>query len=164
MERQEAINKILNSYESYFDIIKSPNFPPRLVARCDFHIHNEKYVLVKNAKLWEADCHEYIYVFSVDRLTEEAFSQCEAYACNEGFSLVEPKYGHMYTYITAVFVCDDFDMEAIKLLKKSKHSKSYKFSIYGWAEFRTFVVRAGDMALYYNKPGKQCSKFVKKLK
>ncbi len=163
MKRSELTQKILDSYKAYYDILDCHDTAPWLIARCDFHIHNEKYVLTKSAKLWEADCHEYIYVFSLDRLTEQSFKQCEAYACSEGFALVKPKPGHMYTYITAVFICDDFDEAAIKLLKKSKHYKSYKFSINGWAEFRTFVVRAGDKALHYNRPGKQCSKFVKKL-
>ncbi len=163
MNRQEAVNKILKSYESYFDIVLCENSDLGLAAKCDFHIHNEKFVLTKNAKLWEADCNEYVYVFSMSRFTEEAFKRCEDFVCREGFARVKPKPGHMYTYITAAFVCDDFDMDAVRCLKKSKHYKSYKFSIYGWAEFRAFVVRAGDMALYYNKPGRQCSKFVKKL-
>lgn len=163
MTREETVNKILDSYKAYFNIHPRADEPAELVARCDFHIHNSKYVLVKNAKLWEADCHEYVYVFSAEHFTENLFKRCEAFACAEGFSLVDPKPGHMYTYITAVFVCDDFTKEAIKLLKKSKHYKSYKFSLNGWADFRTFAVRAEDKATFSNRSGKKCSKFVKKL-
>lgn len=160
--REELTDKILDSYRAYFDVNPLEG-QKGLVARCDFHVHNEKYVLVKSAKLWQADCHEYVYVFSVPSLTQDVFKSCEEYVCREGFSLVEPKEGHMYTYITAVFVCDDFTKEAAGLLKRSRRYKSYKFSIHGWAELRVFAVRAEDKKLISNGAGRQCSKFVKKL-
>ena len=69
----------------------------------------------------------------------------------------------MYTYLTAVFICDDFTEEAKKLLRKSKFSKNYKFSVYGWSELRAFAVRADDKTLIYNRCGRKCSEFVKKL-
>ena len=163
MNRQEMVKRLLNSYESYFDIVPCEDNAIGLVARCDFHVHNEKYVLVKSARLWEADCHEYVYVFSVDNLTEEVFGKCESFVCEDGFSRVVPKSGHMYTYITAVFVCDDFTKDAVRRLKKSKHYKSYKFTLHGWADFRTFAIRASDKALYHNPAGTECSKFAKKL-
>ncbi|MCD8239330.1 MAG: hypothetical protein LUC92_08350 [Clostridiales bacterium] len=165
MNREELSEKILKSYEGFFDI-NVPSEEGRslgLIARCDFHMKNSKYVLVKKAKLWEADCHEYIFVFSVDELNEEGFDRCREYVLKEGEKLIDPKPGHMYTYLTAVFVCDDFTKGAKKLLKKSKHYKSYKFSLLGWSEFRTFAVRAGDGELFFNRAAKQCSKFVKEL-
>lgn len=165
MKRDELLEKVLKSYEGYFDINEpSPRESEMgLAARCDFHMHNEKYVLVKKARLWEADCHEYIFVFSVPELNGAVFKKCRDYAVKAGEELIEPKPGHMYTYITAVFICDDFNDEAKRLLKKSKHYKSYKFSLLGWSELRTFAVRAGDKAMFCNRAAKKCSKFVKAL-
>ncbi|MCD8089024.1 MAG: hypothetical protein LUD81_00065 [Clostridiales bacterium] len=163
MTRDETVKRLIESYEGYFDIHYIPGAPLGLAARCDFHIHNSKYVLVKKARLWEADCHEYVYIFSLENLTEEVFRRCKAYVLEEGEKLIKPKPGHMYTYLTAVFICDDFTKEAVKLLKKSKHYKSYRLSLWGWSEFRTFAVRAADKVTFCNKAAKDSAKLVKKL-
>ncbi|MCD7904477.1 MAG: hypothetical protein LUC97_01295 [Clostridiales bacterium] len=163
MTRDETVKRLIECYEGYFDIHYSEASPIGLYARCDFHIHNSKYVLVKSAKLWEADCHEYVYIFSVDKLTEEVFERCRAYVIQEGDKLIDPKPGHMYTYLTAVFICDDFTKEAVKLLKRSKRYKSYKLSLNGWSEFRTFMIKADDKTFFSNKAGKESSKLVKNL-
>ncbi len=163
MTRDETVKKLIESYEGYFDIHLSPNSPMGLAARCDFHIHNEKYVLVKSARLWEADCHEYVYIFSVENLTEEVFEKCRNYVISEGDKLIEPKPGHMYTYLTAVFICDDFTKGAAKLLKKSKRYKSYKLTLWGWSEFRTFAVRASDRKAFHNKAAKDSTRLLKNL-
>ncbi|MCD7777566.1 MAG: hypothetical protein LUH47_03585 [Clostridiales bacterium] len=163
MTRDEMVKKLTESYEGFFDLNYYSDSPVGLFARCDFHIHNEKYVLVKSARLWEADCHEYVYIFSVKNLTEEVFERCRAYVIQEGDKLIDPKPGHMYTYLTAVFICDDFTKEAKALLKKSKRYKSYRFSLNGWSEFRTFAVRARDKVSFHNKATKESAKLVKKL-
>ena len=63
-------------------------------------------MLVKKAKLWDADSNEYVYIFSVPELTKELYERCKAYAYEEGMKLIDPKPGHMYSYITPVFICD----------------------------------------------------------
>lgn len=163
MERKELLNKLLEVYSKYYDISLINDSETGLAARCDFHIHNEKYVLVKSAKLWEADCHEYVFVFLTEHFTEDFFKASRDYVFSEADKLIVPKEGHMYTYVTAVFICDDFDKEGVRLLKKSKRYKSYRFSLWGWSDFRTYLIRSKDKALFYNRSGKDAAKFVKKI-
>ncbi|MBQ9827809.1 MAG: hypothetical protein IJM62_03915, partial [Lachnospiraceae bacterium] len=67
MDRQEALDKILLSYKGYYDInTETPAAP--FAAEAIFSLHDEKYFLVKSAKLSEADIKEYVYFASVDRL------------------------------------------------------------------------------------------------
>ena len=47
---------------------------------------------------------------------------------------------HMYTYITALFVCDSCDEDARKALKRCKLYKSFKLSYWGWMDFHTGLV------------------------
>ena len=53
MTREEALDKLCHSYSGYFDVVRYEEPKGYLVAEAGLHIHSEKYVLVKAAKLWE---------------------------------------------------------------------------------------------------------------
>ena len=74
MTREEALDKLCHSYSGYFDVVRHEEPKGYLVAEAGLHIHSEKYVLVKAAKLWEADNNEYVYIFSAPVLTKETSS------------------------------------------------------------------------------------------
>lgn len=137
LTRQQAAERLCDCYAGYFDITHSPAEDAPLVAEMAFHAHTSKYVLSKKATLWEANSHEYVYLFSVPHLTREIFSACEALAYDRGMARVEPGPNHMYTYITALFLCDTCDPEARSALKRCRHYKSYRFSYWGWMDFHT---------------------------
>ena len=80
--RDEILEKLLKIYSTYFDVEQCQQ--EFLVAKCQFHVHSEKYVLVKKAKLWEHDCNEFVYIFSMSHLTEEVYRKCEKYAYEQG--------------------------------------------------------------------------------
>lgn len=84
MTREEALDKLCHSYSGYFDVVRHEEPKGHLVAEAGLHIHSEKYVLVKAAKLWEADNNEYVYIFSVPVLTKEIFEQCREQARVDG--------------------------------------------------------------------------------
>ena len=106
MTREEALDKLCHSYSGYFDVVRHEEPKGYLVAEAGLHIHSEKYVLVKAAKLWEADNNEYVYIFSVPVLTKEIFEQCREQARADGMQRIEPGPNHMCSYITAIFLCD----------------------------------------------------------
>ena len=51
MTREEALDKLCHSYSGYFDVVRHEEPKGYLVAEAGLHIHSEKYVLVKAAKL-----------------------------------------------------------------------------------------------------------------
>ena len=112
LTREEILEKLIRSYEGYFDIERSDDFEPPLQAVCHFNVRSAKYVLLKKAELWSATSNEHVYIFSVPELTEEIYRICEKKAYDEGMKLIDPKPGHMYTYITAIFICDTCTPEA----------------------------------------------------
>ena len=71
MTRLEAVDKLCDSYSAYFDVERFDEEDTELAATCFLYVHSEKYVLVKAAKLWEADSNEYVYIFSVPHLTKD---------------------------------------------------------------------------------------------
>ena len=86
MTREEALDKLCHSYSGYFDVVRHEEPKGYLVAEAGLHIHSEKYVLVKAAKLWEADNNEYVYIFSAPVLTKEIFEQCRVPTACSGSS------------------------------------------------------------------------------
>ena len=112
MTREEALDKLCHSYSGYFDVVRHEELKGHLVAEAGLHIHSEKYVLVKAAKLWEADNNEYVYIFSVPVLTKEIFEQCREQARVDGLQRIEPGPNHMCSYITAIFLCDTCEPDA----------------------------------------------------
>ena len=162
MTRAEAIDILCESYSGYFDIERFDGGENDLAATCFLHVHSEKYVLVKAAKLWEADSNEYVYIFSVPHLTEEIFARCRDYAYKEGMTHIEPKAGHMCSYITALFVCDTCDDKALKALKKTRIYKSFRLSYYGWMDFHTGVIALESGMTAANGSGRSTAQLLKK--
>ena len=162
-EKDIILDKILRSYEVYYDIEKCENESLPLVAKCEFHVHNEKYVLSQKAQLWATDANEYVYIFKVDNLDANLFNKCKDYAYENGMKLINPKSGHMYSYITTIFICDTCDENCEKLMKKTKISKNFKFSLHGWMDFHISCININANKIYGNKSGNVTSKFLREI-
>ena len=153
LTRTEAVDKLLGRYAGYYDISSAQEDQAPLVATCAFHAMSEKYVLSKKAKLWQAGSHEYVYLFSVPHLTEEIYNSCRDYAYASGMELIEPGPTHMYSYITAMFLCDSCDEDAKKALKQCKLYKSFKMSYWGWMDFHTALAVLPEESVSTNRSG-----------
>ncbi len=164
--REQILDRLFRGYEAYFDVERyqserADGLP--LKGCCHFFVHSEKYVLLKKAKLWVADSNEFVYVFSVPVLTKDIYEACKSYAYDQGMKLIDPKPGHMYSYITAVFVCDTCTPEAGKALQKCRVYKSFRFSWYGWMNLHTAaIIREGAQVLT-NRMGRGNAKFMKNI-
>ncbi|MDD3338626.1 MAG: hypothetical protein PHS82_07215 [Lachnospiraceae bacterium] len=161
--RQEIQERLLKSYQPYFDINPCDESEQPLVARCGFHVKSSKYVLVKKAELWKTEGNEHLFLFSMPRLTAELFEQCKNLAYEEGMKLIDPKPGHMYTYITTVFICDECDDAARTALKKCRIHKSFQFSLRGWMDFHTGLIDLKSNTTLTNQSGKCNADFLKKI-
>lgn len=163
--RQSAIEHLLESYKRYYNITlfekEEINLP--LVALCEFFEHSEKYVLSTRAELWSADCEEFLYLFNVEHLTTDIFNQCMDYVKTDGMERANIGPGHMYTYITPVFICDSCEEDAKKALKKCRIYKSFHFSFHGWMEFHVAMLDVTTNTISTNRAGKCVEKIMKKV-
>ena len=117
----------------------------------------------RKAELWSADCEEFIYLFDVEHLTREIFEQCRDYARKDGMERAHIGPGHMYTYITPVFICDACDEEARKALKKCRIYQSFHFSLHGWMDFHAAVLEVNHNKITTNRNGKCVEKVMKNV-
>ena len=132
MTREEALDKLCHSYSGYFDVVRHEEPKGYLVAEAGLHIHSEKYVLVKAAKLWEADNNEY-----------------------------EPGPNHMCSYITAIFLCDTCEPDALRALRRTRIYKSFKLAFHGWMDYHTGVVELSTGKTAANGSGRSTAQLLK---
>ena len=153
MTREDAVQRLCEIYQSTFDVQLCGEDELPLAAQMDFYAYSSKYVLSKKAKLWEANSFEYVYLFSVPHLTKEIYDACEKLAYDKGMARVKPGPNHMYTYITALFVCDSCDEEARKALKRCRLYKSFRMSYWGWMDFHTALAVLPEESVSTNRSG-----------
>ncbi|MCM1467100.1 MAG: hypothetical protein NC086_03050 [Alistipes sp.] len=163
MKRQEAVEVLLKSYAAYFNISRFEDDGFFLAARCDFFEHSQKYVLSRKAELWSTDSEEFLYLFNVPKLDLETLNACQKRAYEDGMSRLNIGPGHMYSFITAVFLCDSCDDDARKALKKTRIYKSFHFSLHGWMDYHTVVVSFDDNRIDSNYSGRSTAKIMKKI-
>ena len=117
----------------------------------------------KKAELWAADCEEFIYLFNVPVLTLEIYERCRDFALKDGMERAHIGPGHMYTYITPVFLCDSCEEDARKALKKCHIYKSFHFALHGWMDFHAAVFEAPAGRISSNRSGRCVEKVMKKV-
>lgn len=152
-QRESLQNKLIESFTAYYNINYLQDVP-NLVARCDYFEHSESFAISQKANLWSADCEEFLYLFSLDHLSIEAFNNAMVYVAQDWKNRAHIGPGHMYTYVTPLFICDSFDDDAIKALKKCRIYKSFKFSVHGWMEYHTALVNSNNLEIFCNSRGK----------
>lgn len=162
MTSSEALEKLLPSYTDYYDLITENILPP-FKAEAKFVSHMEQYFLVHSAKLSDIDSTEHIYFATEESLSFERLSELSKIAWEEGLKTVTPYYGHRNSDVTVIVLCDNADDEVIKKCKKIRYSKSYKFMIYGWSNFKLVVADLKTGNVVTNNFGSEIKGFIKKF-
>ena len=159
---EQVLEELKRAYTAYFDIEEIDD-GTALKARCDYHMRDSQYVLVKKAELWAAESHEYLYLWDMGVLdgngVEEVFRRTVA----DGEPRVKPHSQHMYTYLTAVVLYDSARPDALEQLKKLKKRREFKLSLHGWMEFRIAAVDLSNGEVTVNRAGKALAKDLRRL-
>ncbi len=160
---ETAINRLLKSYAVYYNITMFNDERTPITARCDFFEHSQKYIVSKKAELWSANGEEFLYILNIPHLTKELFEKWRDYVYEDGMKLLHVGPGHMYSFITPVFVCETCDEDARKALKKCRIYKSFHFSLHGWMDYHVAVVDLSKGRVDANRSGHQTAKILKKV-
>lgn len=161
--RETAIERLLKSYQAYYNIHMFEDEQTPITARCDFFEHSQKYVISKKAELWSAENEEFLYLLNIPHLTLAEFEKWRDYVLEDGKKLLHIGPGHMCSAITPIFICDTCDEDARKALKKCRFYKSFHFSLHGWMDYRTAVVELASSRIDANRSGYDLAKILKKV-
>ena len=180
--RKRAVERLISGYRRYYNItrfdggspeetkglveaarLEKPEFSgdAQLSAVCEYYEQLEKYFFFHSAKLWATAQEEFLFIFNVPRLTLPLFEELRDYALNTGMDLAHIGPGHMYTYISPIFVCGSMDEDARKALKKCKYYKTFRFSFHGWMEYHAGALDLSTGRFDFNSAGKCMEKGLK---
>lgn len=160
---RDLLKDILEYYKGYYDVSVEKREDVPLCATAVFHQLNEKYVLTKKANLWRTQVHEYVYFFAVDCLQREEYERCLQYAHQDGMQKIKPGPEHMYSFITAVFLCNHAEKDAEKAAKRCSIHKDFKWSFHGWMDVKTVILNKGEGAVVTNRCGRDLIKLFQKF-
>ena len=162
MTRHDALEKILASYTVYYNIERSSDIEG-ISAEAVFDYHDEQYFLIRRAKLSEADTKEYVYFAAPYALTLKTLLDLTAAVWNKGQSKVVPGPNHRNTDITLVIITEQTDSEVMENVRKIHYSKSFRFGLHGWSNFRLVVYDLSTGEAAHNRLGSDLRKTINNI-
>ena len=157
MTRTQALDQALELYKTYYDINCGTPARP-FAAEAEFCHHSEQYFLVKGAKLAETDAREVVFFATPETLTEEGFRALDEAAWEEGMRRVNPSPNHRSTDVSLVILAEQMTEEAAEAVRRSRHSKSYRFGLRGYSSYRVIVYALQTGAKAWNRLGRDLRK------
>ena len=159
---RSSLNKILNSYKSYYDV-KTDDIEEPFIAEAVFHSHDEQFFLIRRAQLSETENHEYVFFVEVDNLKIKELEKLIDIAWKRGLSRVKPSSHHRNSDIVLVVLAQKVDDNCLQFIKKLKLTKNYKFSLHGWSSFQLIVKDFSNGKLYLNKSARNNKKLYEQI-
>ena len=164
MDLQSFLAVLEDSYSAYYTIHPNDEMTELpLVFRADYFSRDEKYWLTKSVKIWGNETNEICYVFAAPGFDAETAEKCLDFVIDDASPRVKPHKEHQYTNFKAVFVAEDFDEDARKIIEKRSYSKSYRHSLYGYSTLMTAAVDLSRSKATTNKAGYQLVNYFRKL-
>lgn len=150
------LERLLVAHEAWFDVARDYRFAGRTFAGYgEFHSHGEQYVLVKRAKLWEVDTHEYLFLHMEERLDARTLTELVSFMKEEALGKVRPRPNHMSSYLSLVVIADAVDDDARRAVRRTRFRKNFKLGLQGWTDLRLAVVDLSRNDVVANAAGKE---------
>lgn len=155
-DKLEVLNRLLRSHEVYFDVSHGYEYAGRSFAGyAEFRSHSEQFVLVKRAKLWEADAFEYIFFDVIDHADVAYVDEAIRFMTTKAIEKIVPDENHMTSIISLVTIADSTTNEACAHIKKARFRKNFKLGLRGWADLRIALIDLSSMEVVTNGMGKE---------
>ncbi|MGN0778868.1 MAG: hypothetical protein ACI4MJ_06965 [Aristaeellaceae bacterium] len=170
MDTAQMLERTLASFAGNYDITRNAQVASRQVeALAQLRAMNSRYMLSKKWVVWQANAFEHCIFVTVPTLTADMArdwftfltKEAEGELVHPGEEL--PPEGHMYSYLTVVFLCDTMDAEAARAVKHLRFTKNYRFSLRGWATGRALAVEVPTGKIAANGAGKEMRKHFARL-
>lgn len=169
MARSIDLENVLELFTASHDVTRGETLCGREIeARAEMRALNSKYVLSKKMVLWQANAYEQCLFVTADTLTEAMANDWWTFLTQTAEEpLVHPgeKYppeGHMYTYLTVVFIADRVEEAAAKAVERFRFTKNYLFSLRGWATGRAMTMEKSTGRITANRAAADMKKHFRK--
>ena len=154
--KQLVLKRILAAHEAFFDVHRDYEFAGKsFPGFAEFHSFGEQYVLVKRAKLWEANSHEYLFFVFAETFDEPQLDAWVQFMKTRGLEKVTAEPNHMSSGLSLVVIADECAEDAKRTIRKVRFRKNFALGFRGWADLRVVVADLSTRYVYANAAGKQ---------
>ncbi|MBQ7678984.1 MAG: hypothetical protein IJT34_03950 [Butyrivibrio sp.] len=158
MNIQDALERVLRSYEGYYNV--SSEGPVPFAASAVFHLHDEQYFLTKKAKISTSDSHEYVYFATIAVLDEDTLAHLVEEAWNLGLSQVTPAWNQKGSDISLFILTEAMEDSVARLIRRTRRSRNYFGMLKGWSNFRLIAYDTVSGNRAYNRLGESLAEVV----
>lgn len=152
---EEVLSKLLLAHEAYYDVTRNAALCGReFDGHAAFESSTSRYVLVKRAKLWEANVFEHILFDRVPSLTEDVLNDYLAFVKERLIPSLHIGHDHMTTYVSLVFIADQVSEEMRRTVAHTRYRKNIMGGLRGWIDVRLAVIDLDDSRVITNPQGK----------
>lgn len=162
METRDIMDKLLRSYETYYDV-RAQKIEPPFVAEAEFHSHEEHFFLSRRAVIDEVENNEIVYFATADSLSIDAFLQLDEKAWERGIAKARPSEHHQSSDVSLIIIAGNIEKDAIVAIKKAKHSLSYKHCLHGYSNYHLIAADLSTGRIVYNRLGYTMKKLLKSV-
>lgn len=125
----------------------------------EYHMRNEKYMLMKKAVVYAIENNEYCFIKYFDYIDPHQIQDFIDVLIKSVDEIVKPCEEHMSSIITGVIVLPNKPNEdSVDMVKRFKYHKGFVFGFKGWVDMRLLLVTMNDDYIVTNKKGKEVSK------
>ena len=168
LDKETVFEQFLQSYSVYYDVVRAdedtdnPKFELTggFDAEARFDSKSEQYFLIRAAKVADIRSAEYVFFSKRDILTYEALSGMDERVWELCLERTKPGPDHKNTDALLVVIAHSVTGEAKDFIKKTKHSKNYRFALYGFSNYRLVVVELDKGMVYFSKQARFLMKLV----
>ena len=150
-ELDAALGRLLKAHERWYDVQRDYEFGGVLFpGYAELHARSEHYVLVKRAKLWGANTHEYLFFLTFEHFREEAYAQAIALMKEKGLGKVRPEPEHMTSCLSLVVLAQSVDARIPARVRATRFRKNLMLGFRGWVDLRVAVADLSVREVYVN--------------
>lgn len=159
MDKNEALEKLLNAYSHSYDIfrdveVEGGSFP----AAAFFYLRDEHYLVRRDKQFYATEQHDYTYFYLTERLDAETLRRQIELTKAAGLREIKPHKEHMCSYVTLVILADVIDPEAKRLLKRTRFQKNFRLALHGWMEYHIAAMECSTLSFLSNPAGRVARK------
>ena len=162
LELQDALERVLRSYQAYYTIDRETP-PPPFAAQAVFHVHGEQFFLIKQAKYAEIDSNEYVYFALEYAPTPQRVRELAEAAWEAGIAQVTPTSTHRESDVLLILLADSLSDETAKAIRGIRFSKSYRLGLQGYSHFRLAAIEPATGRTAHNPMGQDLAKLLSNI-
>ncbi len=162
MAQNDPLERLLRSFRNYYNV-QTEDVDPPFDAEAEFHSNQEQYFISKKLKLSEADSNEYVYIAVREFLDEPEFLILDDAAWALGCSRIVPGPEHRNSDITLIVLAEKVDKAAAAAIAAVHRYKNYRFTFYGWTQYRVAVFELSTKTAITNKQGRSLAQLVNSI-